>query len=249
MVEPLAPGEVHVWYRTTGEMSDSDAAMSLSPDERERAARFMFERDRVAFVAAHDLVRQALSQYADVAPAAWTFVTSKQGKPELDAAHAGLGLRFNLSHTRGMVACVVSSGCDVGVDVEALDTQADIRALATRFFAPNEAAALDMCPEADRLPRFIELWTLKESYVKAIGHGLSHALDTFSFVIDGADTIRFNPPATEPPDRWRFGLASPTDRHRLAVAARRTTAAPVTIVIRGQLPVCGRPCILARISP
>lgn len=252
MVEPLAPGDVHVWYRTIDErqeIDETDAAASLSPDERERAARFMFARDRVVFVAAHDLVRQALSRYADVPPAAWVFVTEEHGKPELGAPHDGLGLRFNLSHTRGLVACVVSRDCDVGVDVEALDTRADIGALATRFFAPNEAAAIDSCPEADRLSRFIELWTLKESYVKAIGHGLSHPLDTFSFVLDGVDALRFNAPVTEASHLWRFGLATPTHRHRLAVAARRTTATPVTISIRGQLPASGPPCILARISP
>lgn len=249
----LGPSEVHVWHRLTNAIgaAELEAAMErLSADERERASRFMFDRDRVTFVAAHDLLRQVLSKYEDVAPEAWRFTARPNGKPLLSDAH-DCSLRFNLSHTRGLVACAVSRAIDVGIDVESIEGRergTDPRELATRFFSATEAASLDECVDAALQERFIELWTLKESYVKAIGEGLSHPLDTFSFTLPGADTIRFDAPDGGDERAWRFALYAPSASHRMAVAARQDPDAAVEIRLQGQLPWWGPACILARSS-
>jgi 4'-phosphopantetheinyl transferase len=250
MGEPLGPSDVHVWHRLTGSVSPAEhaAALSrLSNDERERASRFVFDRDRVTFTAAHDLLRHALSHYEDVAPANWRFAATPHGKPVLCDAQAGCRLQFNLSHTSGLVACAVSRGPDVGIDVETVtpaDRRTDARDLAARFFSRMEAASLDACGDDERQARFIELWTLKEAYVKALGAGLSHALDTFSFMIPPAGPIHFEPPAGTDPACWQFALYSPSENHRMAVAARRSPGAALTVTTRGQLPWPTAACIL-----
>lgn len=224
-------GDVDVRYQLTEALTADDIARGmalLSSAERTRAARFVFDRDRVAFVAAHALLRRMLSEHAGGRPDAWTFVENAFGKPALDPPHHGLG--FNLTHTRDVVACAVCRGV-VGLDVEGIRPETQTVEIARRFFSGLEMASLDACAEGDRPARFTELWALKESYVKAVGQGLSHALDTFSFALDTPGAILFTPPPGDPA-RWQFALFTPTPRHRMAVTVVRTPDAARRISAR-----------------
>jgi 4'-phosphopantetheinyl transferase len=218
----LDPQDVHVHYSLIGEVDAEarDAAMqTLSSTERDRAHRFVFERDRLQFIVAHGLLRRALSTYAAVEPKAWRFVANQFGKPALADDFASTNIAFNLTHTDGMAACVITRGDDVGIDVEATDRRTQPLDLATRYFSPFEVADLHACPESERQVRFIEIWTLKEAYVKAVGMGLSHSLQTFSFRFDGESSICFES-STPSESSWGFRLFAPSGRHRLAVAVR-----------------------------
>src|SRR5262249_38781671 len=119
---PLPGDEVHVWFAFADRVTDPRTLHSyealLSPDEDERRQRYALVRNRHQFLLARGLLRTTLSRYADAPPAAWVFPATGHGKPEI-AAPAGLPpLRFNLSHTDGLVACAVAAGREVGVDVE-----------------------------------------------------------------------------------------------------------------------------------
>ena len=224
-----------MWYRPTEGLTDQDiveARRLLSDDERARADRFVFERDRRDFTAAHALLRSTLSRYADVPPDAWRFETADGGKPRL-AHHAG-SLSFNLSHTHGFVACVVAHGCDVGIDVESIDRRLD-PALANRFFSATETASIDAAPPEERVERFLELWTLKEAYLKATGKGLSHPLDTVVFDMRNDGAVTFHPPPGVDAAAWRFALFAPGARFRLAVAVRRPAGVDVQIEMSASL--------------
>jgi 4'-phosphopantetheinyl transferase len=219
----LAPGDVHVWYRFTDSLDD-DAVQAevaqLSPDEGARCQRFVFRRDRRDFAAGHALLRRVLSMYDDVRPDAWTFVAAGNGKPSLAQEPGAPPLAFNLSHTQGLVACAVARDAEVGVDVECVERVTDGRDVAERYFSAAELAQLDACPEEQRAARFIELWTLKEAYLKAIGSGLARPLDTFAFSFDDAGGLGFNARPDGSPATWTFALFAPSPRHRLALAAR-----------------------------
>jgi 4'-phosphopantetheinyl transferase len=220
----LGPHDVHVRYRLIDGFGEDDCTRAmdiLSGEERARAARFVFARDRLMFVAAHAMLRQALSGYEGVRPDAWTFDQVANGKPVLGARHQGIDLTFNLAHTHGVVACAIARGVDVGVDVEAVTSRVHALDIATRFFAPAEVEALRACEAERRDVRFIEIWTLKESYIKALGEGLSHPLATFAFAFDEAASCRFAAAAPADRDAWHFELFAPTSAHRMAVAVRR----------------------------
>jgi 4'-phosphopantetheinyl transferase len=230
----LPPGDVHIWYRVTEALDDTAVqaeVAQLSPDERARAQRFVFPRDRRDFAAAHALLRRVLSTYDDVPPDAWTFVAEANGKPSLAPEHGGT-LAFNLSHTHGLVACAVTRDAHVGVDVECVERVGDGRDIAARYFAARELSQLDACAEDRRAARFIELWTLKEAYLKAIGSGLGQPLNTFAFTFDDPGGIRFSAPPDAAPAAWTFALFAPSPRHRLALAARSDGAAPGRLVAR-----------------
>jgi 4'-phosphopantetheinyl transferase len=94
------------------------------------------------------------------------------------------------------------------------------REIASHFFSQTEIRQLDTCPPADYAHRFIEFWTLKEAFIKAIGTGLSHPLDSFSFSLNGNGDIGFTAPDTRGSE-WQFALITPDPGYRLAVAVRR----------------------------
>jgi len=193
----------------------------LSGDERDRAARFVFDRDRHLFVAAHVLLRRALSEYEPVEPGAWAFAAGAHGKPALAGPHRDIPLRFNLAHTHGLVACALSRDADVGIDVEPLASGARSLDIADRFFSAAEAGDLRNCDPDVRHVRFTEIWTLKEAYIKAIGTGLSHPLASFALRFDGDARLRLESDGSDEtarPSRWQFALFAPTPDHRMAVA-------------------------------
>ena len=176
VVDPVDPGEIAVWYRRTESLSDSDLQAIdavLSDEERLRRDRFVFERDRRDFAAAHALLRTVLSTYEATPPGEWRFERDRHGKPFVSAPQAGTPpLAFNLSHTRGCVCCAIARAARVGVDVERLGRVTDASEIAERYFAAEERRMLKACGADESQARFVELWTLKESYIKAIGLGL-----------------------------------------------------------------------------
>jgi 4'-phosphopantetheinyl transferase len=174
--------EGHVWLasldRTEGELRV--LALTLSPDEKTRAERFHFPRDRDHFVAGRGLLRILLAGYTGQAPGDLHFTTNRYGKPQLAApAEAPHPLRFNVSHSRDVALYAVARGREVGVDVEWMGRDLDFEGLAARFFSPRESAALGALPPDARRGAFFACWTRKEAYVKARGQGLSLGLDTF----------------------------------------------------------------------
>jgi 4'-phosphopantetheinyl transferase len=210
----------------------------MSAEEGARQERFVFEKDRHTHLVARGLMRTVLSRYTGVDPASWVFGANSYGKPEI-AQPVGLGwLRFNLSHTSGLVVCVVAVGRDVGVDVENVDRQVPAGELARRHFSAREAADVLSRPAADQLDRFYDYWTLKEAYIKARGMGLSIPLGGFTFELTAGRRIgiAFGPEANDRSCDWQFAQLMPTRRHKIAIAVRREPGAGLEIVIRRGFP-------------
>jgi 4'-phosphopantetheinyl transferase len=175
------------------------------------------------------LVRTTLSAYCpSVEPRAWTFETGPFGRPEILAPPSSPRLRFNVSHTDGLIACAVAVERDIGVDVEETRRTIDVE-IADRYFSPSEIHELRSLPAEARPSRFFDYWTLKEWYIKARGLGLQLPLDQFAFRIGTAPPtvgIAFGPEIEDDPASWQFELRRLTPRHRLAVAIRRRPPEP-----------------------
>jgi 4'-phosphopantetheinyl transferase len=184
----------------------------LSPAEQDRAARFRFQRDRTAFVAAHGLLRLALRQATGRTD--WLFDTGPNGKPMLAAGQGAAAPQFNITHTPGLAACGLTFAGPIGVDAELRGRAVDVAGVAERCFTPEERRRVEMAG-AERNQRFIELWTLKEAVAKALGHGLSMDLRRFSVATDPC-AVRF---ADRPDPSWGLGLTT-LPRHCLAVACK-----------------------------
>jgi 4'-phosphopantetheinyl transferase len=241
----LGPDAVHVWYVFPDRVTDpavlERSLTMMSPDERTRRDRFVFSKDRHQYLVSRGFVRTLLARYAGIRPEECVFVVNRYGKPALRrCGSAAPDLRFNLSHTNGLVALAVTAGREVGLDIEE-HTRARVDVSVRRFFSAAEISALEELPEADQRSRFFDYWTLKEAYVKARGLGLSLPLDSFAMHLDatGPPTITCESPCDDDPSRWQFVLYDPSPRHRMALAiCRRGADASVTIT----------ECELARLS-
>ncbi len=212
----------------------------LAGDERARHDRFLFEKDRHLYLISHALVRWALSQYDQVSPAEWRFVENDYGRPEVAPDQNRLSLRFNLTHTTGLVACAVTEGFDIGVDAEAVGRATlDIMALARATFAPREVVQIEALSAESQRSAFLSLWTLKESYIKARGMGLSLPLKDFSFELrpDGPPVISFEGSIRDDPAAWQFRQIRPTAEHTLAVAVKKGLRPELPIEVRETVPL------------
>ena len=223
----LPDGHAHLWWVRPEPLTDptqlARCRAMLSDEERQKTDRYYFARDRHTCLITRALVRVTLSRYDGVTPPGWRFRANAHGRPEI--ASPTSTLRFNLSHTNGLIVCLVSRGREVGVDVESLDRAHRWLDLAERFFAPSEAVALRRVDVADRPTQFLEYWTLKESYIKARGLGLAIPLADFSFDLPtrASDEIRvrFTPAIDDDPARWQFTLERCGPGHLVATAVER----------------------------
>jgi len=181
----LRSGEVDVWAFDVAcpaeELSEYEAI--LAPDERARASRFHFERDRSRFTCVRGSLRTLLGGYLGARPVDIAFEYGIHGKPALAGRH-GSPLKFNVSHSDGVALMAISHGVEVGIDVEAIRPMADANQIAARFFSPRETAELRALPAAS----FFTCWTRKEAYLKARGLGLAQQLRAFSVTISPAAT-------------------------------------------------------------
>jgi 4'-phosphopantetheinyl transferase len=185
---------------------DGVAALAglLNDYERARAARFAFEEDRRAYVAAHALLRVKLSEIMDRTPQGWRFAAAAHGKPYL--VDAPRDLRFSLTHTRERVAVAICEGVEIGVDIESASRRAESLKLAERFFAPDEAVFLRALEGDARREAFFAIWTLKEAVLKATGLGLAGGLDGFVISLDPlALKMREAPETVWRLAHWRLG--------------------------------------------
>lgn len=230
----IPPGTIRVALapipvETASEL-EARALPLMNAEERTRYEQLTAPIKRREFLVTRALVRTELSRHATVAPRDWVFRSNEQGRPEIASEGPEKTLRFNLSNTRGLVACVVADGIEVGVDVEDTSLRRETVGIANRFFSATEVSDLKALPEALQRDRFFDYWTLKESYIKARGLGLAIPLDGFSFRFD---PLRLELEARVGNDAlaWQFWLQSPQPEHRLAVAARPPSARPLTLAV------------------
>jgi 4'-phosphopantetheinyl transferase len=233
---PLADDEAQVWYAWTApcDVPEWRAAglRLLDAAERARMDRFLFDHLKLEFLVTRVLCRTILSRYAAVAPAQWRFAANAYGRPEIDLPDRGIDLRFNLSNTRSLVACVITRSCDAGIDVERTDRHDETVEIADHFFSPAEARALRATPLERQRQRFFEYWTLKESYIKARGMGLSIPLEKFSFEVESRPIrIGFDIGFDDRSEDWQFELFEPDPSHLMALGIRRGNRSDYRVVI------------------
>jgi 4'-phosphopantetheinyl transferase len=223
--------EVHLWWATVDDLDVEAASSFITDEERARHLRFHFERSRLEFLATRALERTTLSHYAPIHPADWRFAANPHGRPEI-VGPSRPHLHYNLANSHGLVACAVASAnLEVGVDVESAARSESV-GVADRYFAASEVAALRALPPEAQPRRFLDYWTLKESYIKARGLGLAIPLGHFAFSLEAPIRIAFEPMLPDDPAWWQFWQVEPTSGYLAAVAVRRPPGTRVDLVVR-----------------
>jgi 4'-phosphopantetheinyl transferase len=181
---PLAAAEVHVWLAPLALTEDAISRLEavLSDEERRRAERFHFRRDRLRYIAGRGQLRELLGEYLGREPSAVRLWYTSHGKPGLVGEDNPGDLRFNVAHSEDLILYAVTRGREVGVDVERA-RPLEWRELAARYFAPREVAELNALAPAAQEHAFFACWTRKEAYIKALSFGLTVPLDRFAVTL------------------------------------------------------------------
>jgi 4'-phosphopantetheinyl transferase len=176
----LSGNEVHIWYVCLNQFDNyvDQMAQILSDIELKRAERFHFLQHRNQFITAHGLLRKLLADYMNIESDRITFEYSRNGKPYLSEKFSKEKIRFNLSHSNNYALFAISVEREIGVDIEQICEFADMDKIAEQVFSTKEIAILRSLPDSEKKRVFFIFWTRKEAYIKAIGKGISSALDT-----------------------------------------------------------------------
>lgn len=221
---PNRKNQIQLWYAASS--SDQPGPLEsaceawLIEEEIERADRFRVATSRNQHVVGRGMARQLLSRDA-IEPDAIRFDFQPQGKPYVAGPDAAKQ-PFNVAHTDGLVMCGIGAADDslLGVDVERVGRRTD-PALADRFFSEPEIRFLrGRRDEQTRRNAFLRIWTLKESFIKAIGTGLQTPLADFAFVEIESDRPQIellNPKLRDERD-WHFFSIEPRPGFIAAVA-------------------------------
>ncbi len=233
----IKQNEIHLWQVNPDNITQPELLNKykelLSDDETIKQQRYKFSHDRHDALITRAFVRDLLSYYADIAPSDWRFDKGEKDKPEI--VNPPQPLRFNISHTKGLIICAITLENDIGCDVENTTRSNDVLAIANRYFSSFETKELFSLPKKEQRHRFFDYWTLKEAYIKAWGLGLAIPLKDFSFnitdtlvekntpfIIKNAIRLSFEPHRVDNADRWRNWLFYPNGngQHRIAIALR-----------------------------
>ena len=232
----------HLWLAEPGHGVEAGLLPAwldlLDTSERVRFARFRFDGDRNLYAAAHALVRTTISRYVAIRPEHLRFETGSNGKPCLVPAQNPLRLRFSLSHTHGLAACLVARHAETGVDVEGLGSRSHLLEIATRYFAASEAGALGRMTGESLRDHFYFLWTLKEALAKATGAGLALPLAGFAFEVEGG-SIRVACQGGDDMAAWQFALWRAAPDHVVAASIRHDGpgAEPLRLQVHRTVPL------------
>ena len=228
----LRDDEVHVWWIDLNpQPSLSDAGGALCPEERARAARFVFPRDRRRYAVSHWALRSILARYLSTEASAVP-LTQPPAKPRLGVPS---DLRFNLSHSGERAVVGVARGRELGIDLEQHRDLDDLEGLAERCFAPSELASWRTLSGAARTAAFFTTWTRKEAYLKALGDGLARPLASFDVTVGGDEGPRLVRDAEDPfaPARWSFFDLDAGPGYAAALAVAGAPARVVGWTLRG----------------
>lgn len=222
------PTEIHIWSASLDQPAERWNALSqvLSPDEMTRATAFHFERDRRRFIVARAVLRLLLGRYLNISPQAVHFDYAEKGKPSLTNNPT---FQFNVSHSHELALYAFGGQQPLGIDLEYLRPVTDMQGIARSNFSANENAVFNALPPQLKQEAFFNCWTRKEAYIKALGEGLSHPLDTFDVTFAPGQPARLLTVRGYPDEakQWSFYAFKPQLGYVAALAVRQPIQPPI----------------------
>jgi 4'-phosphopantetheinyl transferase len=226
--------EIHVWSAILPEVIPAlpTAEKYLSKQERETAGRFFHAADRMRYILAHGILRDLLSRYMQVDPVGLQFIANEFGKPDLAAIGTQPALRFNLAHSGDVILYAITQRRQVGIDVEKIRADVDVMELAASQFADQEIKELRRLSLTERQDAFYRVWTRKEAYIKALGTGLSLALNKFAVTVGTDKSIEVSWAEGDPEAARKWAMFDVDTHPEYAAAVVVEAGRPVRVVYR-----------------
>lgn len=219
---------MEVYVLNLSERVDREIVLQLLPyvdkDKQERVMRFYRWEDTLRTLFADLMIRNIIVNKTRLRNEEIAFSKNEYGKPSLDNSNV---FHFNLSHSGNWVVCAVDEQ-PVGIDVEEI-SPIDLD-ISKNYFSKGEHS--DLLSKPDKIAYFFTLWTLKESYIKIVGKGLSLPLNSFSIRFKDDKEIRIDAEGRILQDIF-FSQYNIDKKYKMAVCAHNKrfpeTIIPVTI--------------------
>ena len=256
-------GQIELWLFPVSALTDvlrKEYEDILSSDERDFYKKIVIQDKKDLFITTKALLRKLLYWYTSVPTSEWSFEKNLFGRPYIREPSQYRGVRFNISHAKGLMAYSFSTFYEIGIDIENIFNDRDFVGISRVFFSEKEVDSINSAPSHKIGRTFYMYWTLKEAYLKARGIGLSLPLSSFwfepmplprtFFSLGGYDNKAA--PDNEAHHAHSFSLASPqggvgadecwrfisktvTHEHILALAVRASHVANINVrVYRAQ---------------
>lgn len=225
--DPTALGDdIHLWLLDLTQLTPEIIAKNashLSQEERERAEKFKHRRNE--YMATRTLVRLCLAQYLQVTANEIEFATEAQGKPYL--LYPPVNVFFNLSHSGNWVVLALTHQGPIGVDIETPRKRSYLQ-IAHRYFHQTEVLQLEATSDAEQKNLFLQFWTLKEAFFKALGGGISTGLDKIAFHLSiKPPTFFIAPELQQTESDWRLYHQTIAELGHIAIATKATNSPSV----------------------
>ncbi len=218
----LSSNEIHIWQASLDQPTErwQTLAELLSPDETIRANAFHFERDQRRFIVARAVLRLLLGHYLNSGARDLKFVYGTKGKPSVANEPS---LQFNVTHSHELALYAFGTHQPLGIDLEYQRTVTDMQGIARGNFSAHENAIFNALPDHLKQEAFFNCWTRKEAYIKALGEGLSHPLDSFDVTFVPGEPARLLDVYGFPDEaaQWSFHAFTPHPDYIAALATRQ----------------------------
>jgi len=218
----LPAGEVHLWAARLDQPEEMLRQFEglLSEDESRRAQRFRFGSLRNHYIAGRGTLRMVLARYLRAEATAFSLTYQARGKPQLAPPWNACGVEFNVSHTHELAVYAFTRGREIGIDVECVRPMPNAEELLERFFSPLEVQQWRQMPAERQLSAFFQGWTRKESWLKAVGSGLSFPLNQFCVTLDDPARVLSIRGDAHEAAQWWLESCPPSDGYVATVAMR-----------------------------
>src|SRR5215212_9581390 len=165
--QPLADTDLHVWCTPLNGSSDEIAYCRslLSQDEKERADRFYFERDRSHYVVGRGVLRVLLGSYLGIEARKIRVSYGPHGKPMLQDTFDNKLFQFNLSNANGWAVLIFGWNHPLGIDLEHVRPFDEADDFARHYYSNRETALLNSLSGDKKWDAFFKFWTPKESFL------------------------------------------------------------------------------------
>ena len=162
-----------------------ELCLFVSLEKKHKIERFVYKKDKIRALIGELLIKTIITEKLGVISKNIIFNKNEFGKPYLKDYQ---NFNFNISHSGDFVVCAIDDK-PIGIDIEQVKYM-EYKDIAERFFSESEFEYIIKADLGDQIKKFYEIWTLKESYIKCCGQGLSIPLKSFSINMDGYENIK-----------------------------------------------------------
>lgn len=216
----LQPYHIDIWYMPIKVISADTIKYYhsfLSKNEISHCDTFYFSKEKNRYLLTRYMIGKLLYEYTGDINMSLKLEYNPWGRPFIPSAHNLFKIDFNISHNDEYIVCCIVSEGKIGIDIESYSKHRS-PFIAEDFMAGPEIADLKDKSGPEWNKRFIEFWTLKESFIKGVGKGMSIPLDSFYFLINKSNIRFFDEKSQGSSDDWHFLLFEGQWCNSLAIA-------------------------------